>query len=112
MTRAHASRAIALLERTGRQAVRQAGRQRSQQRGRLERQKTRGSARGVKRPRRGLVLRRHGGSYLGVSLARRARLEPRRQRRKPSPRDANAKPHAYTWSQRVSEIYRMWDAGE
>ena len=117
LTRAHAARAIALLERPGKQAARQPDRQTDRQRnaqtGRLERQSsktTRDSARSVQRRRRrlpGLVLRRHGSSYLGVSLVRRARLEPRRQRlfasqrRGLSPREAS-----------VSAIYRMWDAGK
>ena len=101
LTRAHATRAIALLEQAGRQA----GRQRAEQADSPDQRsgkKTRG-ARSVERRRRpGLVLRRHGSSYLGVSLARRPRLEPRRQRRKPSPRDGIS----------VSAIYRMWDAGK
>ena len=104
LTRAHATRAIALLE----QADRQAGRQRNEQTGRLERRsgKKRCGAPSMKRRGRpGLVLRRHGSSYLGVSLVRRSRLEPRRQRRKPSPRDVII-------SDSVSAIYRLWDAGK
>ena len=98
LTRAHAAQAIALLEQAGRQA----GRQRAEQADSLDKRsgkKTRGAWSVERRRRPGLVLRRHGSSYLGVSLARRPRLEPRRQRRKPSPRD-------------VSAIYRMWDAGK
>ena len=107
LTRAHAARAIALLKRPGKQAAGQAGRQRDAQTGRLERQSskmTRDSARSMQRRRRrlpGLVLRRHGSTYLGVSLVRRPRVEPGRQQRGPSPREAS-----------VSAIYRMWDAGK
>ena len=108
LTRAHAARAIALLQRPDKQAEGQAGRQRNAQTDRLERQSsktTRDSARSVQRRRRrlpGLVLRRHGSSYLGVSLVRRPRVEPRRQRRGPNPREEAS----------VSAIYRMWDAGK
>ena len=74
LTRAHAARAIALLERPGKQAEGQAGRQRSAQTGRLERQSsktTRDSARSVQRRRRrlpGLVLRRRGHTIAAAAM--------------------------------------------
>ena len=123
LTRAHAARAIALLERPGSQADGQTNepsdidsRGMTNEQADIERQILLGSClaasalRSAERRRRrlpGLVLRRHGSSYLGVSLVRRARLEPRRQqlfasqRRGPSPSEAS-----------VSAIYRMWDAGK
>lgn len=124
LTRAHAARAIALLQRLpGKQAEGQTNepsdidsRGMTDEQADIERQILLGSClaasalRSAERRRRrlpGLVLRRHGSSYLGVSLVRRARLEPRRQRlfasqrRGLSPREAS-----------VSAIYRMWDAGK